>query len=86
MWQDVLDTHSVKETAWFLFNFNQIHQKDKSVLLKDLSDLYNTQVSLSGSLVCRQRLMEEVLANEVGDFTTMENYFNPANESSVAAW
>lgn len=68
-----------------LFNYTKISQKDTRLLLKDLSDLYDVQVSQTGSLVCGKKLMEDILAENLWQGTTMAHYFDPENNINMLA-
>lgn len=46
------------------------------VWLKDVSDFYDSQVSLGGNLICGQKLMEEFFVDKVGVRTTMAHFYD----------
>ena len=54
--------------------------------MKDVNDVYNAQESHTRSLICGQKIMEEVFAKKVGSGTTVAHYFYPANVDNVPTW
>ena len=71
---------------WKLLNYTQLKDRDTEPRLKDLADLYNTQVSLGGKMPFGNKLMLEIWREEVGPTTGMAHYYDSTNGASVLDW
>ena len=69
-----------------LLNYTQLKERDTEPWLKDLADLYDTQVSLGGKLPFGDKIMIKILEEQVGAGTEMDHYYNSVNKHLVPDW